>query len=69
MIFQKRVDNFMLILEIRGIMNLLYEIKGDDKYLMNIDKNNKEYCYISNKGCTICGYQERMMLECDSCGQ
>ena len=64
----KMTDNFMLILIIPGIYEELDEkIKSDDKYLINTDKNNKGYCYISNKGCTLCGYSENWIMTCKNC--
>ena len=64
-ILAEKVDNFMLSLMIEGIDCLLYDIKTNDKYLVNMDNNG--YCHVSNKGCTICGYREKLLMRCDHC--
>ena len=61
-IMSKSVDNFMWLLWTTEIYG---SIKDNDKYLVNTDDNG--YCYISNHDCSVCGYNEKWMIECRNC--
>ena len=60
------VDNFMLIFIVPGIFAKVEdEYKDNDDFMINTDK--KGYCYISNRGCTLCGYNENWLMKCHIC--
>lgn len=61
----KMSDHFMLICDIPSINLAVNEF--NNKCLIEYDGNNK--CIVSNKGCTINGYHEQWIMNCDCCNQ
>ena len=47
--------------------NYLNVINNDNAYLINTGLQGA--IYISNNKCTICGYQEKWLMECGHCQQ
>ena len=66
-ILSKQTENFMIILNINHIYKELNDKLINNKLLVKTDIDDNGYCYISNKECLICGYNENWSMKCQNC--